>query len=478
MRVLIANPPWPGEGYGTRTNIRWPHRRGDKVLTFPIYLATALAVLKKNGLDAKGVDAVDKEFGIISFVDYVKKFNPEIILLEVSTPSIMHDLETAFQIKKEVNCLVVLWGPHASYFDKEIIENYKFVDVIIKGELDYTLLELCKNYSKKRGFKDIKGITYREKDKIVINVPRELIENLDELPFADREDFRIERYQQAFYTGRKAALLISTRGCPYRCTFCLWPDTLYGHRFRARSAKNVADEIEFLKRNYNIDEIYFDDDSFLIDKERVKELCNELIRRKINLIWRCMARVNNVDEETLRLMKKAGCKDIFYGFESGSDKILKTSSKGITKEQIINAVNLTKKVGIMASGSFVIGLPEESKETINETIKFARQVHADYVQFTLAAAFPGTKLYEEAKALNLFEYDSWEDFDGCHGAVMKTKYMSKKELNGIIRKMNLRYYSSPRVIFQNVKSIKNLKDIRRISRGVSSIISRIIFYRD
>jgi len=478
MKVVIANPPWPGDGYGTRSNVRWPHRRGDKVLTFPVYLAYTVSVLKKSGFEVIGVDAVDKEWGIFRFVDEIKKIGPKAILLEVSTPSIMYDLQTAELIKKELpSTFVVLCGPHASHFHKEIIDNYRFVDGCIRNEFEYVMLDLCKALKNDGPVDKIKGLTFRKDNDTVINPVMPLIEDLDELPFPDRDFFKVENYRQAFFTGKKPALMITSRGCPYYCTFCLWPDALFGHKFRQRSPKNVVDEIEYLIKDYGVDELFFDDDTFALKSSRTQEICREIIDRKIRIPWRCMSRVNTIDLETLKIMKAAGCSDIFYGFESGSQKILDSVKKGITLEQITNAVKMTKKAGIVASGSFVIGTLEESEDTIKETLKFAIKLHPDYVQFALASPFPGTKLYDDAKRLNLIEIDSWTDLDGSRGPILNTKYLKKNGLPRLLRHLYLRYYTSPKVIFQNILMIRSFWDVKRIGRGLCSVLSRVFYYR-
>jgi anaerobic magnesium-protoporphyrin IX monomethyl ester cyclase len=309
------------------------------------------------------------------------------------------------------------------------------------------------------------------------NGERPLLHDLDELPYPDREDFPIERYQQAFYCGDKTALMLSSRGCPFQCTYCLWPSTLTRRRYRIRNPKKIVDEIEHLIKNDGIDEVFFDDDEFIIDKRKVTDFCREMLRRKVDIKWHCMGRVNAVDEETLKMMKDAGCYQIFYGFESGSEKILKSVRKGITKDQMRRAVRITKDAGIVCGGSFIIGTPEESWETFRETLDFAKSLGADWVQFALCAPFPGTPMFEEVKKMGLLEIDSWEDFDGTRGPVMRTKHLSKDELAGAIRKAYLTYYTSPRVILTNLLSIRSMKQVSRVLRGAKSVISRLFYYK-
>jgi anaerobic magnesium-protoporphyrin IX monomethyl ester cyclase len=477
MKAVISNPPWPGEGYGARSNIRWPHRRKDKSLQFPIYLAYTVSVLKKERIEAHGLDAVCAEMGITEFVDAVKKIGPQVVLLEVSTPSIMYDLETAQKVKKETGAFVVLCGPHASYFHKDIIESYTFVDACIRGEFEYVMRDLCLAIKKGKPLSGVRGITFRNKKKTTVNPDMPPIENLDGLPVPDRFDFKLEDYQQAFYLGKKTALVITSRGCPYGCTFCLWPTTMFSRRFRVRSPKNVVDEIESLIKEEHVDEIFFDDDTFTINNKRIIEMCGEIVRRGIKIPWCCMGRVDNVSEEMLSTMKKAGCYQIFYGFESGSEDILKASKKGITKKQIRDAVKLTKKVGLSVCGSFIFGLPPETKKTAKETLDFAKSLHANYVQFVLAAPFPGTEFYNEAKAKGLLCIDSWADLDGTRGPIVRTEHLSREDLEGIIRKAYFSYYTSPRVIWQNIKHMKNYNGARKTARGAFSVVGRILYYK-
>jgi len=458
--------------------VRWPHRRGDKKLAFPIYLAYATALLKHTGFDAKGIDAVCKEWGIGKFIDEVRKIGPKAIFLEISTPSIMFDLETAEKLKEEIpDCIISFCGPHATYFHDKLISRHSFIDVCIRGEFEMAARDICLAIRERKQLSSVKGITYRNsRGNAVVNEDRPLLEELDKLPFPDRIDFPIENYQQAFYSGKKTALMVSSRGCPYNCTYCLWPSTLTRRRYRARDPIRVVDEIELLIKKECIDEVFFDDDEFTMDREKVKAFCGELMKRGIRIRWHCMGRVNVVDEETLAMMKAAGCYQIFYGFESGSERILAHVRKGITKEQTRRAVKLTKRAGIVCGGSFIIGTPEESMETFKETLGFAKSLGA-WVQFVLCSPFPGTPMFEEAKSKGLITARSWADFDGCGGPIMRTMHLSEEELRGIVRRAYLSFYLSPRVVISILLSIRSYDRARRLFRGIRSIIKRIFFYK-
>lgn len=478
MKVVVTNPPWPGEGYGARSNVRWPHRRGDKKLAFPIYLAYTNALLKKDGFESRGIDAIWEEWGINKFVDEMKKICPRVIFMEVSTPSIMWDLETAEKLKGEMPwCTIVFCGPHATHFHEKIITNYTFVDVCVRGEFERAASDICKAVMRKKKLSGVAGITFRDsRGKVIVNKNRPLEQNMDDMPYPDRKDFPIERYQQAFYSGKKTAIVISSRGCPFQCTYCLWPSTLTMRKYRSRDPIKVVDEVEYLIKKEKVDEIFFDDDEFTMDRQKVTVFCNEILKRDIRIKWHCMGRVNVVNQDVLSLMNRAGCYQIFYGFESGSEKILVNVKKGITKEQIRAAVKMTKKAGIVCGGSFIIGTPEESMETFKETIRFAKSLGA-WLQFVLCSPFPGTPMYDEAKRKGLITAKSWADFDGCGDPIMKTNYLSQDELAGIIRKAYISYYTSPRVIAANIVSVRNYDQARRFARGAKSILSRLVYYK-
>ncbi len=478
MKVVIANPPWPGKGYGIRSNTRWPHKLGAKILVYPVYLGYASSVLKQEGFDVYPIDAVEKEMGIYQFENELKRINPEVIVLEISAPSLNYDLETAQALKHALpNATIVFCGAQATYGHRNLIEDYNFIDICIRGEFEYAAKDICAAISKNRPLSAVGGITFREKGKIVETGARKQIENLDELPFPDREGFSFLDYKRGYYSGKRTALVITSRGCPHQCTFCLWPQVLYGHRLRRRSAKNVVDEIEYLISHYGVDEIDFDDDTITVSKGHIESICNELISRNIKIKWECMGRVDAVDEGTLALMKKAGCDVIFFGFESGSDKILKSIKKNVTKQQIVDAVKLTRKAGIWAAGSFVIGLPEEDRNTIKETINFAKKLGADYVGFDRAAPFPGTGFYETAQKEGLLKLRSIEELDGSFGAIADTRHMARQELDGWIRHAFISYYTSPIVLLRSIARANNAANIRRLSRGFKSVMSRILFWK-
>lgn len=473
--VLVSNPPWPGEGYGVRSNSRWPHRRGDKILAYPIYLAYTAAVLEESGFRVHGIDAVQKELSIEGFAAEVKRINPGLVVLETSTPSIEHDLRTARAVKEACNATVLLVGPHASIYHQDILEENPAVDMIARGEFDYTVRDVTRALAGGEGLEGVLGISYRQDGGVKVNPDRPLIEDLDGLPYPARHIFLPQDYSQGWYAER-TAMMISSRGCPSHCTYCLWPQVMYGHKFRYRSPKGVVDEMEYLAKEHGITSIDFDDDTFTMNKRRVQEICREILRRGLKVKWRCFARVNTVDRETLALMKEAGAYYIHYGVESGDPEILERTKKNITLEGARNAIAWSKELGIKTHATFMFGLPGETSETIAKTIGLAKELDADTTQFSIAMPYPGTELFEEMKEKGYLRYKSWAEFDGCHGPVIETERFTKKDLERIVSRAYREYYLRPGMVLKKLRTIRSLGDLKLLVKGVRTVLTRILFY--
>ena len=478
MRVLVSNPPWPGPGYGARSDVRWPHRRSDKYLEYPVYLAYAVAVLDESGVNVEFIDGVAEDLPTQAYVDAVKKIDPRIVFMECSTPSINHDLSTAKRLKEELeDTFIVLIGPHPTCFHKEILTENGFIDAIVRGEFDYTIRDLSLTLLKEGELKGVKGVSYRDNKGVHVNEDRPLIKDLDALPFPARDMVKSDSYREAVFTGEKCTTMVSSRGCPYRCVFCLWPRIMYGRRFRARSAENVVDEVEHVVEKYRVDEIYFDDDCLTLDKKRLMKICEEIRERGIDVKWMCQSRVDNVDEELLSEMKRAGCHYVKYGVESGSQKMLDAMKKGMMLEDARRAFKLTRKVGIKTQAFFLLGLPWDTHKTIRKTIEFAKELKPDSAQFAVVVPHPGTELYDICTEKGWLKYDSWEDFD-CRKALIETENLSTREVEKYRIQAYKEFYFRPGYILRTTLKLWSPKEARRIIRSARSIIERLSYYKE
>jgi radical SAM superfamily enzyme YgiQ (UPF0313 family) len=481
MKVLVANPPWPGPGYGARSDVRWPHKRSDKYIEYPIYLSYTVCVVEEAGFETFFVDAIMDELSIEQFAQRVRDIGPRLAIIETSTPSIEFDLETAAAVKEaSPETFVALIGSHVTFFDQETLTENPAVDAVVRGEFEYTSADLACALDAGGDLGQVLGITYRDAGGDVRrNADRPLFEPLDQMPFPARHIAKGEGYRAGIYSGGYPTAMISSRGCPYRCTFCLWPDILYGHKFRARSAENVVDEIEEAVRVYGHDEIYFDDDTFTIDRQRVLDICRLILERGLEqeVEWIAQCRVDTVDREMLEVMKAANCGYILFGVESGSPKMLKKMKKGITLDKVRKAFQLTKDVGIKTQAFFLFGMPGETQETITETIEFAKELNASSTQFAVAIPHPGTALYQECKTNGWLTSENWADYTS-EECVIETPWLTAKEVEEARIRAYREYYYRPQFILGEALKIRRLADIRRLARGANSVRTRIRFFSD
>lgn len=414
----------------------------------PLGLAYLASMLEKSGHEVKIIDAPALDLSIPQIKDILSKDQPEIIGITASTPMI-HDAYNVARAAKEVcpNSTVILGGPHPTFLPIETLQECPSADIVCIGEGEETIVELAETIKGKMDLSGVRGIAFRTRDgRIVRTEPRPLIRDLDSLPFPAWHLLSMDKYT---VLGKKAVIchVMSSRGCPFQCIFCS-SSRVFGKKYRARSAKNVVDEIEFLVSEYNPGSIEFSDDEFTLNQKRTEEICSELKRRGIDIAWACGSRVDTISRSLLRKMREAGCSFIYYGIESASQRILDFIKKGITIEQIKRAVEMTKEAGIKMMGSFIVGFPDETREEIKSTLHFPKKLNIDYVQFTIATPYPGTELYEMAKRENLLLTEDWSWYTTLR-PVMALKNISVKELQRLIKRAYISFYLSPKVLKEN-----------------------------
>ncbi|MDH4209202.1 MAG: radical SAM protein, partial [Anaerolineae bacterium] len=363
-----------------------------------------------------------------------------------------------------------------TFFHEQILRENPAVDAVIRGEAEATVRELALRLAAGEDLSQVLGLTYRRGGEVLVNPPRPLIEDLDSLPFPARHIVRQEGYRAAIYSGVRPTAMVSSRGCPYHCVYCLWPDTLYGHKFRARSAANVVDEIEQAVRDYGVDEIYFDDDCLTLSKKRVLEICRLILERGLEVKWIVQARVDTVDREVLAAMKEAGCHYILFGVESGSPRMLEIMKKRITLDQVRQAFKDCREVGIKTQAFFLFGVPGENRETIEETIQFAKEIDADSTQFAIAIPHPGTQLYETCMDNGWLVFDNWEDF-AAENSLIETEALTREDVEKARIHAYRSYYLSPQFVGRSLLRVRSPKDIKRLFRGGRSVLERISFFQ-
>ncbi|WP_456469206.1 B12-binding domain-containing radical SAM protein [Archaeoglobus sp.] len=428
------------------------------ISTPPLGLGYLAAVLRKEGFKVRIIDDMVEN---LSFDALLKRLKKSIMVgITSTTPTFNSALRYARRIKEALpDIFVILGGVHVTFRPLDAVKN-SFVDAVCIGEGEETVVEVAERVEVGKTLEDVKGVVYRSGNEIVDNGPREFIKDLDSLPFPAYDLMPLERYS-LFGEHLEQFPVITSRGCPFACRYCS-SSLFMGHRFRARSAENVVDEIEWLVGDFNAKHIAFSDDTFTLSRRRVEAICNEIKRRGIDIEWSCSSRVDTINEDMLKKMKEAGCSAIYYGVESASEKILNFYRKRIDFENVKRAVELTKKYDIMVICSFIIGAPMEKKEDMKATLKFALKLNPDYAQFSILTPYPGTEIYEEAEKKGWILNRNFDDYTAGK-PVLKNFFMSPQEILRFLRYCYLRFYLRPRFILKEMRR-GNFKVILRVIR--------------
>jgi len=401
---------------------------------YPIWLAYATGVLEKAGHEVKLVDAPAVPLSREQVLGIVKDFKPDMAVLDTSTASIKNDVEVLEEIKKAHDCFGVLVGTHVSALPKETLRMSKAVDAVCVQEYDYTLRELAEELGKKKpALGKVKGIAFRKGGKAVLNDLREKILDLDELPFVSSVYKKHLNYRDYFYSANlyPEIAIVAGRGCPYKCKFCNWVQNLNTGPYRKRGIANVIGELKFIEKSFpDAKEVFFEDDTFTADRGRVDEFCRAKIMEGIKVKWSCNARAD-VPLETLKLMKKAGCRLLCVGFESGSQQVLNNVSKGTVVPAMEQFVRDANKAGILVHGCFMVGNQGDNAETIMATIRLAKRLNPDSAQFFPIMVYPGTASYDffrEKGWLVSGDFSDWVDENGWHNCMVSMPGLSNKEI--------------------------------------------------
>lgn len=410
----------------------------------PLGIGYLAAYSEKVGHTVRILDSTFLNYGIHDIRKEIKRFDPDVVGITAMTQNINNAMSIV-SIAKENNhnCMTVLGGSHPTATAKNTLEKNLNVDVIVRGEGEETFIELLE---KKENLTKIRGITYRLNGRIFENQDRKLIENLDILPFPAYHLLPMKKYKERYKIfglelfvkiGAPFSTISASRGCPYNCIFCA-SRALWGEKWRTRSPENVIEELRFLTDKYNIKLISFADDTFTINKKRVERICELIKKEDIDLNWTCLTRVELCSKNIVYKLKNAGCYAVGFGFESGVQKTLDFLCKGFGVEDSIRAVRKAKEGGLQTAGNFIIGIPGETKEMINQTIAFANKLDLMSATFTLLTPFPGTRIYEIAEEKNLLLTKDWSEYTMLN-PVMNVPGFSTRELKNLLLKCNFGY---------------------------------------
>ena len=434
MKITFLNPPQPNSKY-----------KFLGVVAPSLGIGYIAAVLEQNNYDVDVLDSSALELSYDEIGEEMLKRNPDIVSISALTPTIGAALDAADKIKNvKPDTIVVLGGYHPTFEYENLLKEEESIDVIVRGEGEYTMLELVQKIESEGDLKDVQGLAFIDdtsEDKTIIVTPdRPPIQDLDELPFPAFHLFPMEKYKILNITTN-VATIITTRGCPMQCSFCS-SAALHGKHLRRRSYENVVDEIEMRLQEQNIDTIAFMDDTFTLDVKFVKNFCEEIKRRGLKFWWGCTSRVDTLSEELLEMMKDAGCITIFMGVESADQQMLDKMNKNITVRKTMNAFKLARKVGIRTIASCVIGMPEDTRESMKKTIDFVSSLKPNYALFSLATPYPGTRFYKETFEKNLIKIRDWSKYTLIN-PILETIDCSKDDLRSIQKKAFIKFYIRP-----------------------------------
>jgi len=444
MKVLFLNPP-SFDGFDGGAGSRYQAKREIRSFWYPTWLAQPTALIP----DSKLIDAPPADYDVEKVLSLAEGY--DLTVIHTSSPSLANDSKFAEVLKERYpEMLICFAGPHPTVLPEETLKYCKAIDFVARGEFDYTIQEIAQG----RPFTEVKGVSFLKGERVIHTPNRPLIENMDELPFVVdvyKRDLHPEHYAigyllypyMSFYSGR---------GCPGRCTFCLWPQTIGGHRYRTRSPERVYEEIKLAKEYFpQVKEFFFDDDTFTADIPRARRIAKLL--GKLAITWSCNARAN-VDYETLKIFKDNGLRLLLVGYESGNQSILNNIRKGIKLSKAREFTANCKKLGILIHGTFILGLPEETPQTIEETIRFACEIDPHTVQVSLAAPYPGTELYEQAVKNGWLVKDGHlVENDGIQGCVLQYPNMPAEKIAEGLEMFYRRFYFRPKPIFRMLKTM-------------------------
>ena len=459
LKTLFLSPP-SFDGFDGGAGSRYQAKREITSFWYPTWLAQPAAMVPGSRMIDAPPHGQDVDYVLRIAKDY------ELVILHTSTPSLANDVECARQLKAQnPNLKVGFIGAHVAILPEQTLRDNKIIDFVCRHEFDYT----CKELAEGRPWSEIKGLSWRDDDgRLQRTEDRELIEDWDSMPSVFptyAENLDINKYfigyllhpYVSFYTGR---------GCPAKCTFCLWPQTIGGHKYRTKSPECVGREMEIAKATWGdkVREYMFDDDTFTINEARAIEISKHM--KRLKLTWSCNARAH-VKFETLKTLRDNGLRLLLVGFESGNQEILNRIKKGIKLEMAREFMANCNKLGIKVHGTFIIGLPVETPETVRQTIDFAKELDPHTIQVSIAAPYPGTELYDQAVKNNWFARQDLISGSGIQTSTLHYENMSNAQIEDAVEHMYREFYFRPKVYARMLKEMLTDRQmlVRRLREG-------------
>jgi radical SAM superfamily enzyme YgiQ (UPF0313 family) len=457
MEIILINPFQTAR----KENI-WTKIQGAMP---PLGLAYIASYLESRGIDCSIIDMNVEPGDAAEQVGRIGG-SPDVIGITSMTSAVMNGYAIAAECRKKFpKAKIVFGGVHPTVMPEDVLSR-DYVDYVIRGEGEESFYKFLKGDD----IKTITGMSYRENGKVVHNQDTCLVPDLDVLPVPAYKKLPVTKYIPTLgsYKRLPAISMLATRGCPGKCTYCF--GSFLGGKVRMHSVDYLIGEIKMLQRDYGIKEILFYDDTFTTYRNVVKDFCGRIINEKIDISWVCFSRVDTIDEETLALMKQAGCHQIMYGIESGSEEILKNINKRIDREKAKKAVQLAKKAGIECRTTFMLGNPGETEETIMMTIKFAIELDPDIALFNITTPFPGTQMFTWAKENGYLKSEDWAKYD-LSNMLMELPTISPEKIEYYYKKVFRMFYWRPSFILKRILRLRSWNDIKMAFKAALAVFS-------
>lgn len=486
MKVLLLNPPFLPKFSRPQ---RSPAVTKSGTIYYPIWLAYATGVLEQDGVAATLLDAPARGFSLTETVCYATSMKPDLIVMDTSTPSIQNDMLVAGKIRDAIpDCFIVMVGTHVSALPEETLQRCDAIDAVARREYEYTVRDLARlltengiDRNKNDGLQRIDGLSFRSNGHIVHNPDRAYIDRLDDLPWVGKvyqNHLNIRDYfnPNALYP---MVTLITSRGCPFRCSFCLYPQTLTGRRYRFRSIEDVLDEIEFVVRAFpQAKSIFFEDDTLTANKKRCIQFADGILARGIQIPWTANSRIE-LDLETMIRIRAAGCRQLCVGFESGSQQVLDGMKKGIQIERMQQFMFDARQAGILVHGCFIVGFPGETAESVQQTVDLAIRLKPDTVQFYPVMVYPGTEAYDSYLCkgwITARNYRDWVTTEGLHNCVVRNEFLTSRDLVRLCDQARRRFYLRPGYIIYKLRQmLERPSEVIRTVKAARTFCRHLLF---